>query len=142
MEQSEEIKQVIRRMHASDSAGDVDAGMKFFSHQPGLIFIGTDPGNWWVGYDTINRRASENNQETGGGIRVEINELNAYTEGSIGWAVERDTVHMPNGRGVSVRATTILHREDGEWKIVHEHISIGVANSEAFSQEYTIALND
>jgi ketosteroid isomerase-like protein len=42
------------------------------------------------------------------------------------------TARLPNGTEIPCRHTLVLHREEGEWKLVHEHVSIGVRNEELF----------
>jgi hypothetical protein len=36
------------------------------------------------------------------------------------------------------RRTAFFHKEGGEWKIVHAHSSIGVANEEMLGKELTV----
>jgi hypothetical protein len=58
----------------------------------------------------------------------------AWTEQDVGWVIDQPTIHLNNGRAVQLRVTSIFRREDGAWKLVHQHSSIGVPNDtvEAF----------
>jgi hypothetical protein len=64
--------------------------------------------------------------------RIEPGELRASVEGTVGWAVDRGTMRLPNGIVLTVRETPVFHREDGEWKIAQFRASLAVPNSEAF----------
>jgi hypothetical protein len=49
---------------------------------------------------------------------------------SRGW-LYRDRWEIP------FRNSVVLGREDGEWKVVHGHSSIGVSNEEMFGEDAT-----
>ena len=44
---------------------------------------------------------------------------------------------MPDGTEIPFRNTVIFRQEDGEWKVVHGHSSIGVRNEEMFEEDVT-----
>ena len=46
--------------------------------------------------------------------------------------VTRPTITLPDGRPASPRWSAVFHREDGEWRLVQLHASIGVPNEEVF----------
>ena len=46
------------------------------------------------------------------------------------WGRARPTITLPNGQSFSPRWGAVLHREDGAWKIVQLHASVGVSNEE------------
>ena len=54
-------------------------------------------------------------------------DIQAFREGSVGWVAGRGYFEM-EGKRVPVRITAVLHQEDGEWKAVQTHSSIGVPN--------------
>lgn len=49
------------------------------------------------------------------------------SEGSVGWAGARTELESPEGP-IEMRFSCVLHLEHGEWKLVHWHSSIPVAN--------------
>ena len=63
-------------------------------------------------------------------IKVEFVELDVTTDGKLGFArsVQRFTATGPDGKPVDVtfRQTDCLHKVDGNWKILHQHISVPV----------------
>ena len=61
------------------------------------------------------------------GVRVALDDVKAFREGSVGWAAGHGYFEM-EARRVPVRLTAVLHQEDGAWKTVQSHASIGVPN--------------
>jgi hypothetical protein len=53
MNPSVELKNAVLRFYESMTSGDVSAVERLFSRQSGVLAIGTDPNEWWEGYDTI-----------------------------------------------------------------------------------------
>lgn len=136
MNPSAELKNVVLRLYESMTKGDVSAFERLFSRQSGVIAIGTDPNEWWADYETIVRVHKAQFQEIGG-IQIRAGELNAFVEGTVGWVADRPILRLPNGQEMTFRETTVFHKEDGEWKIVQFHVSIGMPNEEAVGKELT-----
>jgi ketosteroid isomerase-like protein len=134
MKRSEELKSVVLRMYDGFSSGDVNGILDLFSHQDGVLSIGTDPDEWWLGYETIARVYKGQLAEMGG-IKVVAGNMDAFVEGSVGWVADNVSFRLPNGQEMPFRSTTVLHQENGEWKIVQTHLSIGVPNEEAIGKE-------
>jgi hypothetical protein len=40
---------------------------------------------------------------------------------------------LPDGSAYRTRLTAVVHREDGRWKIVHMHWSVGVPDEEVIA---------
>jgi ketosteroid isomerase-like protein len=131
LEQSAALESAVLRLYGAMAAGDVSAIERLFSRQNGVLAIGSDPAEWWAGHDAIVRAFEEQLQATGT-RRIEPGELSAFVEGTVGWAVDRRTKRLPSGKELTVRETTVFHREDGEWKIVQFHASLAVSNAEVF----------
>ena len=136
MNPSDELKAVILRFYESETAGDVRAVQGCLSRQDGVLEIGTDPNEWWTGYDTIARVLEAQLSEMGG-ARIEAGDLSAFVEGTVGWIADRPTIRMPNGQELSMRLTAVLHKENGEWKFVQHHASVGVPNVQVLGKELT-----
>ncbi len=60
------------------------------------------------------------------GLRVEAGDIEAWQEGSIGWLADTPSFVLPDGTAIRTRATAVMRREDGEWKLVQCHVSVGV----------------
>ncbi|HKP53332.1 MAG TPA: nuclear transport factor 2 family protein [Chloroflexia bacterium] len=135
MEESAEVKAIMMRYYDAITNGDVEAMDQLFSREDGVLLIGTDPNEWWPGYDKIMEIWRVQFEAVGGGFPVTSTDLRAYSEGSMGWAADRPVFHFPDGSEAPFRLTTVLHKEGDDWKVVHSHVSFGVANEEAIGQE-------
>lgn len=131
MHPSDEIKNAVLKLYESMTTGDVSAIGRLFSHQCGVLAIGSDPNEWWTDYETIDQVFSA--QFKGGSSKPIIaQDLHAFAEGTVGWASERRTSRLPNGKEITIRETFVLHKEKGEWKIVQLHVSLGIPNKDVF----------
>ena len=64
------------------------------------------------------------------GLQLEAGEeQHCYEEGSMGWVADRPRVVLPEGT-ISTRLTGVVRQEEGEWRFVHIHLSIGVPDEE------------
>ncbi len=136
MKPSAELTNVMLRLYESMTSGDAGALERLFSRQSGVLVIGTDPNEWWAGYETYARLFRAQLREMAG-IRIEAGEIVAFVEGTVGWVADRPKIRLPNGQETTFRQTSVLHQENGEWKIVLHHTSIGVPNVEAVGKELT-----
>jgi ketosteroid isomerase-like protein len=59
------------------------------------------------------------------GIKVTHGDLLAFECGDVGWTVDRPTIELASGERFDTRLIRVFHREDGAWKIVHAHTSVG-----------------
>ena len=48
----------------------------------------------------------------------------------MGWASAHLTITIPDGGQVHPRWSSVFHREEGEWRFVQTHASIGVPNAD------------
>jgi hypothetical protein len=59
----------------------------------------------------------------------------AYQQGEVGWAVDHRMRFRVGEQEGPFRMTVVYRREDGIWKMVHFHSSIGVPNEDALGVE-------
>ena len=128
-ERSPEIEQVLRDTIEAMVRSDVDELGRHTSRDACVISIGSDASEWAEGYDEIMRLFRDSTPEGELGVRVGLDDIKAFVEGSVGWAAGHGYFEM-GGRRVAVRLTGVLHQEDGDWKIVQSHASIGVPNEQ------------
>jgi hypothetical protein len=130
MERSEELRDLIRATFEAYNRGDVSFIDRHTSSQEGVRLIGSDPNEWYEG----GRAAEVLKQEMQeGGVRVSsMGEIDAFVEGTVGWVSGRPVWALEGGREIPTRWTGVFHQEDGEWKMVQAHASVGVANEELF----------
>ena len=140
MEPSEEIRRVVHRWTKAIAEGDADSVLGRLSEHPGTVIVGTDPDEWWRGHET---RAVWGRQieELGSSFQVTADEIEAWEEGTVGWATVKESINLA-GRSFASRATYVLHLERGEWKVVQVHWSLPKANVEVFGRTLTVTLEE
>lgn len=127
MEPSEEIRRVVQRWMTAVAEGDADAALGRLSEHPGTLIVGTDPAEWWLGQEA--RVVWERQIEELGAYSITWEQIDAWEEGSVGWASVRPTVTWADVP-FEVRATYVLHLERGEWKVVQVHWSLPRPNED------------
>src|SRR5688500_9278511 len=141
MERSDELRDLTLRLYEAESTGDLAFIERHCSRQEGAVYVGSDPNDWWEGLEVFVealRAESEAIAEAIGGMQIVAGQLQAYREGSVGWSVDRDALfRLPDGTEVPFRNTYVFVQEDGEWKLIHGHTSIGVRNEEQFGEDIT-----
>lgn len=122
MQPSIELKNLVLQHYEIEAApgGPLEVARTDYSHQDGVLFIGTDPGEWFEGYAAIVRYIEA---AGGGGLKARVDFLEAWSEGLVGWAVDRVFVKLPDGIELPFRHTRIFQKEGEAWKIVHTHVS-------------------
>lgn len=140
MEKSAALRELILRLYQALTTGDMAFLERQISRLPDTISIGTDPGEWWVGFDTIMRISRAQYQEMGGdmpSMKFVNADPQAFTEGTVGWVADHPTVDMPGGIQIPTRITAVFHLEGGEWKLVQQHFSVGVRNEDLLGMSLT-----
>ena len=54
----------------------------------------------------------------GGNVRFDPRQIEAFSEGTVGWATTMLRITLPDGGTVSPRWSSVLHREGDQWKFV------------------------
>jgi len=132
MQPAPELKEMVLRLHEAFSRGDAHLMERLTSSREGMVFIGTDPSEWFEDVASIRRMLQA---QSGAGITVVPGNMRAYREGTVGWIADAGTFKLPDASEVPFRLTAVFHLEDGAWKLVQEHASIGVSNEEAVGAE-------
>ena len=130
---STELIALMTRWYASFSAGNMDIVEEILSHDPALLSIGTAPEEWLMGFDAI---ALIYRAQIGavGDIKIEGGPITAFCAGDVGWVADRPRITLPDGKTITMRSTLVFHRQDGAWKLVQQHNSVGVSNEELVGQ--------
>ncbi len=116
------------RFYDSLASGDASFIDRHFSVAEGARGVGTDPGEWWQGA-RVAGAWKEQLEAMGGRMPLVAGDPEAYVEGTVGWVADRPTMQLPGG-AIGVRLTAVFHEEDGEWKLVQAHGSLGVPNED------------
>ena len=131
MRRCAEVRDTLLRFYEVFPAGDLEGFARIITQEDeGVVVIGTDPGQWTEGREQwiAAREALTHAME---GLRFEAGgEPHGYEEGSMGWVADRPRVVLPDGDAISTRLTGVVHQEEGEWRLVHIHISVGVPDEE------------
>jgi adenylate cyclase len=129
MERSQEILDLYQRYARGDLRGT--PADQIISNTPAVSLLGTDPTEWSTDRAQIVQAAdAQSHASQASGMQTIPTDPQAWSEGDVGWVVDQPRVRLPNGAEVQMRVTAIVHRENGTWKIVHQHASIGVPNDQ------------
>ena len=123
MQQSVEVRDAMLRFCERLSAGDVASFDELVSQEATLI-IGTAPGEW------VTERERMRFSFEAEGVRLDANDPVGYEEGSLGWVVDQPAFVFPDGSVMQTRLTAVMRREEGRWKLVHMHVSVGVPDEQ------------
>ena len=126
----DEIRKVFDELLEAQNAGDAGRLRSMLSERPDAVHIGTDAGEWWTSGQVVDAVAA-----AGGGddIRAVADDIDVHIRGDIAWVEGRGRFTRGDGAERPVRMTGVLVREDGQWKVVQSHASIGVPNADIFS---------
>lgn len=130
MERSPELEQLVVAWFAGASRGDASLVDAHVSHGDGTRLIGSDPGEVFSGGRAVAEFLRGEIQSAGGNAAFSPANVEAFQEGTVGWATTNVTITMPDGKHVSPRWSAVFHMEDGVWRFVQTHASIGVANED------------
>jgi ketosteroid isomerase-like protein len=128
-EPQDEVRKALDEMIEAQNAGDAERLRSMLSERPDAVHIGTDAEEWWTSKQVIDAAAAA---DGGDGIRVVADDTDIHVQGDIAWAEGRGCFTRADGAERPVRVTGVLVREDGRWKVVQSHASIGVPNADIF----------
>lgn len=136
MNASSSIEAEIRRWVKAFQAKDPSV-LQDFSRQPGAIAVGTDPQEWWPGYDRFLEVATAQMSQMPD-MTFEVTRISANEEGSVGWGIADTVLTFSGMKPLPSRLTVVCHREDGAWKAVLWQLAFSVPNEEIFASQLTV----
>lgn len=138
MERSAELLEVYQRFASGGLRGTLPE--HWFSDSEAVSVIGTDPAEWVTDAAQVRQLAVGEAQVTdAAGLQRIPTEPQAWAEGDVGWVIDAPRLRLPSGAETQVRMTAIMHRENGAWRIVHMHTSIGVPNDQVAVFQTSVA---
>jgi ketosteroid isomerase-like protein len=126
MQPCAELKNLVLQNYEKEASGKIfEVVSSSYSRQEGVTLLGSDPNEWFEGYEAIFHFYEPAFSSK---LEVKVEELKAFCEGNVGWTIDRVKVKLPSGVELPMRHTRIFQKEHDAWKIVHNHISIAVPN--------------
>src|SRR4051794_22794231 len=123
VERCEELRSVTARMWEAWKRGDVESVVRRFSATD-MSGFGTDPTEVFDDRERLERYTRAEFGQMDGGWPFGPADIDAWREGDVGWSTVRGEVHV---NGVTpIRVSVVFRLEHSEWRIVHQHWSIGV----------------
>lgn len=93
------------------------------------VAVGTDDEEWDTDHATAVEGFLSQNHEAGP-LQVQAGSPHGYSDGGFGWFEDRPLVTFANGESAPVRVTGVTRFENGRWRVVQIHTSIGLPNAE------------
>jgi ketosteroid isomerase-like protein len=93
------------------------------------VHIGTDAEEWWTSKQVADAVAAVGGADD---IQAVSDDTEIHVQGDVAWAEGRGRFTSAGGGERPVRMTAVFAREDGQWKVVQSHASIGVPNEDIF----------
>ena len=106
------------------TAGDVDSFDRVVSSDAATLVIGTAPGEW------VRERERLRFGFEAEGVGLRSRNPTAHEAGELGWLTDEVDFMFPDGSVMDCRTTVVFHHEDGRWKLLHMHASVGVPDEE------------
>ena len=131
MEQDGSLRSVIVGWFESIVNADDTWRDRHVSRDPDLRIVGTDPAEWLKG-DAAYAFLKGEADSVGGHVRIDVREVEAFSQGDVGWGVARPVIELPDGNTVAPRWSAVFRKENGNWMMVQLHASIAIGNAEAF----------
>ena len=125
------VKAVIDAWIQSVEGRNLDRLPGVVAQDPGLVWIGTEEGDWIVGYDAL-KEAMRAQNEALQYIRISVSEETIHLSPSeqVAWATNRWVFKARMGGEeleLPLRCTWVAEKRDAGWVLVHFHKSLGVA---------------
>ena len=125
MQQSEGVKEAMLRFYEAFTAYDVGSFDRLVSQEHESMVIGTAHDEW---FDDREQWRSAFGIV---GVRLEAGDaLRSCQEGSVGRVADQSTFALPAGATIPIRLAAVMREEDGKWKLVQAHFSVGVPDEE------------
>jgi len=141
VEASPELKAVVGRFFTAINDRDLPTVLNLHSDEPGLLSIGTDPDEWWSGYRVVSSIfEAQMGEYDGVGVTLDPGPIEAYVEGTMGWAACRPKLVFADGTSIESRCSMVLRLDRGMWRFVHSHISVGAKNEETIGIAMTTTI--
>jgi len=127
MTPSNELKHILLDLYQAAAAGNQAFFERLILDDEGVITIGSAPEEYWQGYTTILRERSARSANSSV-LTIVPGEIQAFVDGTIGWVADRPTLQLADGSELPLRLTAVFKKEADDWKLVQQHVSVGVSD--------------
>jgi class 3 adenylate cyclase len=142
LEPSLELEAVVRRWFAAWNERDAETVVNLCADESGVLYIGSDPDEWWSDFATVRGIAEAQVREFDEiGVTIAVDHVEAFCEGTVGWCACRLST-TADGVMIPLRFTAVLHLDRGMWRLVQSHLSSGIENAEVLGVELTTTIED
>ncbi len=131
MERSPELEDLTRKLYEAVSSADAAFFERYLSRGESCVVIGTAPNEWWEAYAAALDPIRKQMTSVGDAVDLVAGNVRAYREGEVGWVADQPTLKLGSVAALC-RHTSVFVREEGEWRVVQHHFSIGVSNDDVF----------
>ena len=123
MEQSIELRNLMLRFSEAYSNGDIMFIENLISQKEGVLVIGTDPNEWWVGYDKIIKILRTQMGETADFKIVDV-DTKAYSDGTVGWGASQVIMKLGDGPETPFRITAVFLQAFHSYQVDYQYNSL------------------
>lgn len=129
MNAEEEVRATIEQFFESMNTQNLNAMNKLIPKTDSTVHIGTDNGEIWKGYKTLNNATKEQFE----GLeyyKADIRDLtvNVAKSGDVAWYFHKLDAEIKSRENITrwqeARFTGVLQKIDGQWKMAQTHVSI------------------
>ena len=124
------IRALEAQFAAAFNAKDADAIMKVYVPNESLMVFDVVPPRQYVGANAYRRDWQDFFAHVKGPLKFEISDLGVTTDGRLGYSHSIQRVSGTDSKGqpidLTVRVTDVYRKINGNWLIVHEHVSVPV----------------
>lgn len=127
MQKSPAAREALLRFYEAFTAavpGDMESFDRVFTREPDLMIIGSAYHEWVVGRDTGTKAWGAE------GIGIEPGDPVGWQQDSVAWAADRPSFVFGDVR-IPIRILAVMLKEEGAYKIVNAHFSVGVPDEVA-----------
>lgn len=128
MRRSAGVEAVIEQLYDVMRGCDPQAVEQLLSEDL-TVAIGTDEEEWDTDYAAAVAGFLTQTQAVGV-LTVRAGSPRGYSDGLFGWFEDRALVTFADGESAPIRVTGIVRHENGRWRLVQVHTSVGLPNAE------------
>jgi ketosteroid isomerase-like protein len=132
-----EVKATLRQLYTASANADIETIDRLFSNDTGTLILGSDPTELAVGHEAavqfwagLFQFLKDQGYPNNGGLKMVSagGPIQVDSAGTVAWVTDVAEFQFAGGN-TPFRLTAVMHREQGKWKIIQLHFSIGVPNS-------------